>query len=77
MDKIKKLAEALDALRIFPRLFMGVYIWMLFEAGTWFLNLDAPTLEQAGYMSVIVGAGIGWMSAYVNSGRPKQKDDDE
>jgi len=78
MDKIKKLADALDSLRIFPRLFMGVYIWLLVEAGQWFIALEAPTMEQAGYMSVIVGAGIGWMSAYVNSGKSKQtKDDNE
>ena len=77
MDKITKLADALDKLRIFPRLFMGVYIWMLVEAGTWFLKLDAPSLEQAGYMSVIVGAGIGWMSAYVNSGRNKNNSDED
>ena len=69
MDLINKLAETLDRLRIFPRLFMGVYIWMLYEAGNWFLALEAPTLEQAGYMSVIVGAGIGWLAAYVNSGK--------
>ena len=76
MDKITKLADALDKLRIFPRLFMGVYIWMLVEAGNWFLKLDVPTLEQAGYMSVIVGAGIGWMQVYTNSGRGSKNSKD-
>jgi len=71
LEKIKRFAEGLDALRIFPRLFMGAYIWILVEASVWFLNLSVPTLEQAGYMSVIVGAGIGWLSAYVNSGNNK------
>lgn len=75
MDYITKLADAIDKLRLFPRLFMGSYIWLLIEASEWFLTLDPPTLEQAGYMSVLIGAGIGWMSAYVNSGRITKSED--
>lgn len=75
MDYITKLADAIDKLRLFPRLFMGSYIWLLIEASEWFLTLDPPTLEQAGYMSVLIGAGIGWMSAYVNSGRSTKSED--
>ena len=76
MDYITKLADALDKLRIFPRVFMGSYIWLLIEASDWFLKLDPPTLEQAGYMSVLIGAGIGWLSAYVNSGRNSKNSED-
>lgn len=71
-DKILKFGYAMDAIRLFPRLFMGVYIWILAEASAWFLLLDKPSLEQAGYMSVLIGAGIGWFAAYVNSGATKR-----
>ena len=69
---ILKFGQAMDAIRLFPRLFMGVYIYILLEASNWFILIDKPSLEQAGYMSVLIGAGIGWFAAYVNSGATKR-----
>jgi hypothetical protein len=61
-------ARTIDAYRIFPRLFITVYMWLLMHTSIWFMNLEAPTMEQAGLISVVVGAGAAWFGLYVHSG---------
>jgi len=53
--------------RIFPRAFISMYIYLLFQVVTWFMDLSNPGPEQAGLVSVIVGAGAAWFGLYVNS----------
>ena len=50
------LAKTIDAWRIFPRVFVGVYIYLLYAVVMWFMTLDEPNIEQAGLVSVVVGA---------------------
>lgn len=64
MDKI---TETLDKLRLFPRLFITVYIWMFYDVVQWFMSLPEPTNQQAGLVSIIVGAGAAWFGLYVRS----------
>ena len=66
-----KLIENLDKLRIFPRLFITVYIWMFYDVVQWFMALEAPTNQQAGLVSIIVGAGAAWFGLYVRTGSSK------
>jgi hypothetical protein len=54
--------------RIFPRAFIGMYIWLFYSAATWFMALPAPTNSQSAFVSVIIGAGAAWFGLYVNSG---------
>ena len=61
------LAEAVDSWRIFPRAFLSVYIFLLYYSTMWFMNLEAPTLEQSGLISIIVGAGAAWFGLYTGS----------
>ena len=42
------LARALDAWRIFPRMFLTVYIVLLYKVVIWFMELPAPSFEQSG-----------------------------
>mgnify|MGYP003674000872 CR=1 FL=1 len=44
--------------RLFPRAFITMYIYFLYEVTTWFM---------AGLVSVVVGAGAAWFGLYVNS----------
>jgi hypothetical protein len=37
-----------------------------YETTTWFMALPDPTNAQAGFVSVIVGAGAGFFGIYVN-----------
>lgn len=53
--------------RVFPRMFISVYIYMVYSAAEWFMMLADPTTAQAGFVSVIVGAGAAWFGLYVNS----------
>lgn len=66
-QKVVWLAKAVDSWRIFPRIFITVYIYLLYEVVMWFMALEAPNMEQAGLVSVIVGAGAAWFGLYVNS----------
>ena len=65
------LAEAVDSWRIFPRAFLSVYIFLLYYSTMWFMNLEAPSLEQSGLISIIVGAGAAWFGLYVRTGSSK------
>lgn len=64
------LAHAVDSWRIFPRIFLLVYVVLLYKTVTWFMGLPDPDMEQAGLISVIVGAGAAWFGLYIN-GAPK------
>ena len=50
--KLIHMARAVDAWRIFPRLFLTVYIFLLYKVTIWFMNLPTPTLEQSGLVSI-------------------------
>ena len=65
------MAQAVDAWRIFPRAFLSVYIFLLYYATMWFMNLPEPTLEQSGLISIIVGAGAAWFGLYAGTSKGK------
>jgi len=50
------LARAVDSWRIFPRIFVVVYIYLMYESVIWFMNLADPGIEQSALVSVVVGA---------------------
>ena len=67
------LARAVDAWRIFPRVFLSVYIFLLYYSTMWFMALEDPSLEQSGLISIIVGAGAAWFGLYAGpSNQSKQ-----
>jgi len=55
--KLIHLARAVDSWRIFPRVFITTYIILLYKCVIWYMDLPAPTLEQSGLISIVVGAG--------------------
>ena len=70
--RIIHMAKAVDAWRIFPRIFLTVYIILLYKCVIWYMNLADPTMEQSGLVSVVVGAGAAWFGLY--AGTSKKKD---
>ena len=58
----------IDKLRIFPRAFITVYIYMFYNVVEWFMAIPEPNMAQAGLVRVVVGAGAAWFGLYVNSG---------
>ena len=63
------MAKAVDAWRIFPRLFLTVYIVLLYKCVIWYMNLPAPTMEQSGLISIVVGAGAAWFGLYTGTSK--------
>ena len=58
------LAQAVDSWRIFPRAFLSVYMYLLYFTTFWFMDLETPTFEQSGLISIVVGAGAAWFGLY-------------
>ena len=67
--KIIHMARAVDAWRIFPRLFLTVYIILLYKCVIWYMNLADPTMEQSGLISIVVGAGAAWFGLYTGTSK--------
>ena len=65
--KLIHMARAVDSWRIWPRAFLSVYIFLIYFVVMWFIGLEAPTMEQSGLISILVGAGAAWFGLYVNS----------
>jgi hypothetical protein len=63
------LAKTVDAWRIFPRVFVSVYIVLLYDVVTWFMTLEAPNIEQAGLVSVVVGAMAAVFGIYAGTNK--------
>ena len=67
-DKIREGANTLDTLRLFPRFFIATYIYLFYDVVQWFMVLENPNTQQAGLVSIVVGAGAAWFGLYVGSG---------
>ena len=65
--KLIHLARAIDSWRIFPRIFISTYIFLLYKVVIWYMNLPSPTMEQSGLVSIVVGAGAAWFGLYTGS----------
>ena len=61
------LAQAVDSWRIFPRMFLTVYIILLYTTVMWFMDLPEPSFEQSGLISIVVGAGAAWFGLYAGT----------
>lgn len=66
------MALALDSWRIFPRIFITVYIILFYQVIHWFMHLEDPNTQQAGLLSVMTGIGAAWFGLYLKSGNPKE-----
>jgi hypothetical protein len=61
------LAQAIDSWRIFHRAFLSVYMYLLYYTTFWFMDLEAPSFEQSGLISIVVGAGAAWFGLYAGT----------
>ena len=68
--KLIHLARAVDSWRIFPHIFISVYIVLLYQVVHWYMGLGTDaTMEQSGLVSVVVGAGAAWFGLYTGSSK--------
>ena len=63
------LAHMVDQWRMFPRVFITTYIYLLYKVVIWYMDLAAPSMEQSGLVSVVVGAGAAWFGLYTGSSK--------
>ena len=61
--------EKLSAWRIVPRMLILSYMIVFYQTCNWFMSLPDPNNAQAGFVSVVVGAGAAWFGLYVNGNR--------
>ena len=67
------LAQAVDSWRIFPRIFITTYIYLLYKVVIWYMAIPQPTMEQSGLVSIVVGAGAAWFGLYTGSSKKSDK----
>ena len=63
------MAHSVDQWRIFPRIFISTYIYLLYAVVIWYMDLSNPTMEQSGLVSIVVGAGAAWFGLYTGSSK--------
>lgn len=61
------LSDAFDSWRVFPRLFIILYMYMAYTTTEWFISLPDPNPEQSAFMSIVIGAGAVWFGIYSNA----------
>jgi len=64
--------ELLSNWRFIPRLLMALYWLAFYQVINWFMLMPDPTTAQAGFVSVVVGAGAGFFGLYVGTGSIKK-----
>ena len=71
--RIIHMAKAVDSWRIFPRIFISTYIYLLYKVVLWYMALPSPTMEQSGLVSIVVGAGAAWFGLYTGSSKSRKQ----
>lgn len=61
--------DILRRFRVFPRLFAIFYMIAMYETLDWAMDVDNLTTQQAGMVSVVVGAAAAFFKFYVDSGK--------
>lgn len=67
-------AELLDAYRVFPRIFVGLYIVGLARVLNWAIGLQDISIQQAGFISVVSGTFPFVLNFYMQTGRQWQQE---
>ena len=67
-------AQAVDAWRIIPRAFLGIYMYLLYYTVMCFMDLPNPTFEQSGLISIVVGSGAAWFGLYAGTHKKDGKE---
>ena len=68
-----ELPQFLSNWRTVPRLMMVLYGIAFYNTMQWFMALENPNNAQAGFVSVVVGAGAAWFGLYVNGKKTEIK----
>jgi hypothetical protein len=67
-------ATIIDNYKIFPRIMMGAVTVLTYQSVHWFMRLESPTLEQAGLVSVCMGALTGCFGIWCNGEKTSKEE---
>ena len=70
-QKVIWFSNMIDAWRLFPRAFLSIYMILLYKCTLWFMDLEAPSFEQSGLISIVVGAGAARFGLYAGTAKDK------
>ena len=68
-----ELPQFLSNWRTVPRIMMALYGLVFYNTMQWFMALPEPNNAQAGFVSVVVGAGAAWFGLCVNGKKTEIK----
>lgn len=68
-DQALVLAELIDAFRVLPRLYLAVYILILWTGHDWYMDLEKPLADQLSYLQSLWLAAGGITGIYMATGR--------
>jgi len=66
---MKVYADLLKQYRVFPRVFSLLFIYLLYDVVDWFMWLEVPSTEQAGFAATMVATAAAWFKFYVDGGK--------
>lgn len=66
---LEDIPNFIDRLRIFPRAFISIYMYIVLHSFWWIITLPDPSGAQAAIFGTIISVGTAWFGLYVASGR--------
>lgn len=66
---MKETADLLKQYRLFPRIFSLIFLYLLYDVADWFMQLQVPSTEQAGFAATMVATAAAWFKFYVDGAR--------
>ena len=68
-QKLLNLAEVVDSWRVFPRIFLSVYLYLLLDINLWYTTLQSPSDLQYSYLQLVWGVITVLTAWYMSTGR--------
>jgi len=68
--------EVIDAGRVFPRMFLALTGYLIWDVVQWFQALGTPNTQQASLLVTIVGIIPAVLGFYMNSGKNWDRSED-
>lgn len=70
-------AELIDAFRIFPRVILCGYAYLVWDMWTWVRGMADITVQQGALLAAVIGLAVPLTGWYMQTGRKWGKDGDK
>lgn len=64
-----RIAETIDGFRVFPRLLLAAYAYLVYDVIQWFMGLTTPNTQQSALVTTVTAMSAVVIGLYQNSGR--------